>query len=273
MTVDISQTGLKHLSPSKVAEAIERCPLRLKYTYVDRIPTQPSGNMIVGRAVHKAMEIAVEARRLGKPLPKAQELDDIFMATFKSEKAKEEAKDMGIDWDEERGDSEERMVRECRALAPVGVKEVVTKLEPEYPAELTCKEDITDPDSDEAILCWSVLDVVDKKRGVMDWKTTQKVSEFAKKLDIQMMAYGWNYRILKNATVAPVSKVFLVRNRKKPKVAVAQFKVEEHHMDFFENCAIKVWRMARSGDWLPNIGTFWCSPKWCRYYGPCRGGL
>lgn len=265
-----AERAIRHLSPSKVQEGVERCMLRLKYRHVDRIPAPVGGMMIAGRAVHAAIECALKEKMAGRPAPSAKDLDDRLMEKWRKEQEKEED-GPGIDWGEKEGDSRERMEREHRAMVPLVLERIVPAFEPQL-VEHTFKEEMDAGEGYGEFLMWSVVDLVQADDRVVDWKTTRKVSQNARKLDLQMAAYGWNARVWKGIERPKVSKVFLVRGRT-PKLDRQDYDVEPRHMDFFERASVEVWRATVDGNYVPNISSFWCSPKFCPFYGPCRGGM
>lgn len=249
--------------------------LRLKWNYVDKVPVQPSGFMISGRVVHAAIEFMLKEKYAGRAIPSDKDLDDQFILAWNRELAEEEAKGLGINWDEDDGDNKDRMLRECRMLPPLAKRDLLPHMQSRFPPEYTIKEEIDTGDKKYgAFLMWGVIDHWDKgPSGIWDWKTTRKISANARKLDLKTTAYGWYDRRLHTVSQSPARKVFLVRSATLPKIDDESYVVTSVHMDFFEKAAIEVWKATRDGNYVPNISSFWCSPSFCNFWGPCRGGL
>lgn len=98
MPEELIEKGLHQLSPSKLA-AFVTCPTMFKARYLLGIKTQVSASMVLGRAVHAALELLGRRRQLDMPVC-VEDLIVEFNESFKDEcdkdsievKAEEESK-------------------------------------------------------------------------------------------------------------------------------------------------------------------------------------
>lgn len=267
---------VKWLSPSKVQTYVERCGLYLKNQMDWKqagIPVPVTWSMIGGRAVHATIEWALTEVICGRKLPSGDDMRGRFPEFWQICVEKEEEAKTPITSDEDSVDEPTQVERECAALVPMVCDEFLVTLRPAF-VERKLKERIDDGNGG-SFTMWGVIDHQDESGELLDWKTTkEKVSTFQRKQDIQMDAYGW-FDARVNGIVGPtkISKIFLIRGGGKPKIDRQDYTIFQYRRDFFERAAREVWRATQAGIYVPNTSSFFCAPRWCPFYGPCRGGM
>ncbi len=260
---------VKHLSPSKIQTAVEKCMLRMKFELELReagIPLPSTWFMLGGRAVHKDIEWGLNEVISGRKLPSGTDMTDRFGEFFDREVAREKQNKNPIQ--EDTNETPEKVQNECRELMPI-VRAFLLNLKPKH-VEYTAKP-VVENDGDPFII-WMVMDYIDQSNGILDWKLkVDKVAENAKKRDLQMDAYGWWAMQEYGVSYARVSKIFLIRG-KHPRIERQDYDIQPHHGEFFIEAAKSVWAATRKGIYVPNTSSFWCSERFCPFWSTCRGG-
>jgi len=261
---------VKHLSPSKIEGT--KCMESFRLRYVEKIPEPSGGTFLAGRVVHGVLERAMKRVMLGSGLPSAKEADDWFVALWKEEEEGEEAKPafMGWNWDENRGDSKEKAYRECRALVPFALTDVVPGIKPrliEEDAKMNYESELG------PFLVWGRLDLYEEGGIVSDWKTTRKVSKNATESWLQLAHYSrYAHEVMEGPEVTRCRKIFLIRGAT-PKADLAWYDLTPAKRAWFARVAAEVWKAVKTNTFVPNPSGWWCSSDWCSYWAICQGEL
>lgn len=221
--------------------------------------------MLGGRALHKAVELALQEVQAGKALPPVDQMVHWVQSQWKKEIEDCERKAEPIHGEE----SPKEVLGGMIALAPIVREQVLKKLNPKWIEERFKVSVVRDGES---IPIYGQIDYEDQSGKILDWKTTKKVNPNANKKDIQMMAYGWWQHKTERVAVPKIWKIFFVWGGE-PHVEISEkFEILPTDREYFEACAVKVWRMAQDDLYEKNTDGWWCSSKWCSFHAVCQGG-
>ena len=266
---------MKNLSVTKIEKFLQ-CPRAFKYRYVDKIPEPSSGMVHGGRVVHEVIEFALKQWARTGSYPDWKTLDDMYEPVWQRRLREEEAKETFVGWQWDPEDPPEKMKVECRPLVRLAREEVLPKIRPmildngpvvEYRVDLEFKSDVG------PFKTLGYVDLLDDTGLLSDWKTTKKVSARAKKGWLQSASYSfWVYPMIGEEVVRS-QKIFLVRGEGAPHVEYAPTEVGPLHRSWFADLAAQVWKSIYYGVYPARSEGWWCSNKFCSFYGPCQEGI
>lgn len=256
-------------------EKFLQCPLAFKYRYIDKIPETSNGVVHAGRVVHDIIEYALKEWARTGSYPDWKTMDDRFLPTWDRKIQEEEAKETFVGWQWDPEDPPEKLKEECRPLVRLAREEALPKIRPmivengpvvEYRVDLEFKSDVG------PFKTLGFIDLLDDTGVLSDWKTTKKVSGRAKKGWMQAASYSfWVYPII-GEEVVKSQKIFLVRGDE-PHVEYAPTEVGPSHRAWFAKIAAEVWKSVHYGVYPARSEGWWCSPKFCSFFGPCQEGV
>lgn len=261
---------VKHLSPSKIEST--KCMEQFRLRYVEKVPEPSPGVFVAGRVVHAIAERALKRVIIGSGLPAPKEADDWFVEAWKEEIDLESKKESFLcwDWDEKRGDSEEKAYKECRVLARFALTDVLPGIRPkliEEDAKLNYESEVG------PFLVWGRLDLYEETGTITDWKTTRKVSKNATESWLQFAHYSrYVHEVMQGPATTKCRKIFLIRGAS-PKADIANYDITPAKRAWFDHVAAEVWKATKAGVYIPNTSGWWCSPDWCSFYPTCQGEL
>lgn len=265
---------IKHLSVSKI-ELILQCPEKFKLRYVDQIPEPSVGILTAGSVVHEVIEHALRQKVATGQYPDWKTMDDRYLPTWDKLIAKEEKKPSYIGWEWKDGDPEEKVKRECRELVRVASEKALPKIVPwvhddeaviEYRVNTKLRSKVGPFD------LLGFIDLLESGGTLIDWKTTEKVSDRAKNSWLQFAAYSIFVHAVTGNESVEAKKIFLVRG-KDPHMEEVPFTLTGKHRDYFVDLAAKVWEMIHYGVYIKNSESWACKPGWCGFYAGCRGDV
>lgn len=260
---------IRSLSPTKIETAM-KCPEQLRLRYAEKIPQASFGSLTTGIIIHGVLEWALKKMIGGHALPDKKEADDYFVKLWKDTFAAEEAKEAFFSWEWQEGDNYDRAQRECRALVPFALKEILPSVKPKL-IEENIKIEFDSPVG--PFLVWGKLDLMEENCIVTDWKTAlKKPSGNAKKMGMGLIYYTFKAIEYGADEVVHARKLFLVRGRK-PSMELVKYTIGKPLRDYFVRVAIEVWKMCQADAFVPNPGGWWCKPDWCSFYSTCQGEL
>jgi hypothetical protein len=262
---------VKWLSVSKVGVAM-RCPRQFKFRYIEKIPEPSSGVMLAGRVVHSVLEKALRQLKGGDGLPSAQDMDDWYEPIWDEHVKEEEEKDNFLNWQWDENDPEADVKKGSRELVRVAREEILDKIKPDL-IEHNMHFDLEDAEGNK-FRVYGVLDIFEQDGMLSDWKTAKAVNANNSKLDIQFMGYSWWHKDHTGKKVTPARKIFLVRQKRRCKLEVKEYKVKKYHREFFATVAGEVWALCQRGTgFVANTNGWWCSRKMCGFFEGCQGDL
>lgn len=265
---------MRNLSVSKIEKFLQ-CPLAFKYRYVDRIPEPSSGVLHAGRVVHEILEFALKEYPKTGAYPDWKTLDDMFLPAWERKKAEEEAKESFIGWDW--GIPEEQSKLQYRPLIRAAWEGALPKVRPwmiggepvvEHRIDLELQSDVG------PFKLIGYIDLLDDTGVLLDWKTSTKeeVSARQKKLWLQFAAYALYVWPIVGEETLECKKIFLVPGAN-PRVEWCPFTVGPKHREWFCRIAAEVWKSVYYGAYPARSEGWWCSAKFCSFWGPCQEGL
>jgi hypothetical protein len=270
---------MRTLSVSKIETAL-LCGLKLKYSYVDKIPRLGAWVLLAGNVFHEIVEFALRERAAKGAYPDWKTLDGMFEPVWNRRVQDAEGKPDFIGWEEKPDDPMEKIKAEYRPLIRVAREEVLPTLQPwmlgnEPVVEQQISMEIQSPVGPFNLLGY--IDYLDASGVLMDWKTTQlnekgELSKRAQRTWLQFAAYSlWAYPIVGEEDLR-CEKLFLVRGEK-PSVVRKKFVVGRKHREWFIRVAGAVWQMIKLKIFLPNTESWSCNPDFCAFFGGCRGEI
>lgn len=240
-----------HLSLSQVRMYL-RCGLQYWYRYVEGRKIPPRGSMVVGRAVHRALEHDFKTCLLEGLHEPVDVLADVYFETFKSEA--EEAI-----WDSEKPEEAFKtglLVLEEFARGPMETI-VPEAVEEQFEVPLTHGMNLK-----------GVIDLIEAREGILDHKVvTRRMRPEDVVNDLQLAVYSHAKGIER------VGMNTLVR-KKKPEIQLFRHVVSGGQ----RNRVLNIFLYVVEGIWkrvfLPAPpGSWWCSPTWCGYWDLCHEEL
>ena len=274
MTTTATRSSLHQLSPSKLAAFIA-CPTKFKARYILGIKSPPSVGMVLGRAVHNALELLGRRRQMDMPVS----IDDLL--TEFNEALKADLEDEGLDLKPAElaklREGGEQLIR--LYLGRYGHEKPVS-------SELHLDEPLIHPSTGEVIMrprlpgiqpgeltMYGIVDsLLEEPDGlvVVDYKVTARTSADSSVMlthRIQLLCYAW---LMSRASDKPVKALEirqLVR-KKEPDIAVTRIPVPLNisYRPMFD--AIEALLASVNGDtFLARYG-FTCHAT-CEGYGLC----
>lgn len=242
------------LSSSSVATFL-RCGQQWKYAYVDGIKSPPSVRQVIGIAAHRAIEVNM-AQKVDSlvDLPRDEVLD-AFSDSFDEEIEGWEPSD-----DEE---TPEKGKDSGALLVGMARDHVLPRIQPllvEEPVQMMVGD----------VPYSGVLDLVDSKGRVHDWKTTKRRPTVTAGLHIlQMTGYALGYRIASDQKETEVVLNHFIRTKVPSYLPVASGgPVTDEAIRTFSRIVRDVSAQISAGNFLPN-GLMSGACSWCGYTDIC----
>lgn len=240
-----------HISVSQIKMYLH-CPAQYYFHYVKGIQVPPKGSMVLGKAVHKALEYYFGHKLfLGKEPPLGDVLD-VFSDYFDREK-------IGAVWDEEAGAAKDDGV----GLIKLYISELapsITPLAVEHKFEVQIA----------GTTLLGYIDLITTDGLIIDHKVVSRTpAENAADEDIQLSGYALGYRHLYGSLPQGVQFNYLVRN-KVPKLVARTAKREEKDLARFERIVEGAIKAIDAGIFYPNPGNILCSSSACGYWDLCH---
>lgn len=248
------------LSSSSVATFL-RCGTQWYFAYVEGRKSPPSVRQVVGIAAHRAIEHNMRQKiDTLTDLPRDEVLD-AFNDSFDEEIYGWEPSE-----DDETPEKGKSSGTRLVALARDRVLPLIQPLLVEMPVQMSVKV------SDEvgSVPYSGVLDMVDSKGRVHDWKTTKRrpVNTAAMHI-LQMTGYALGYRVLTGQQETEVVLNHFIRTQVPQYLPVASGgPVGEHAVQAFANIVSDVNAQIQAGRFLPN-GLMSGACSWCGYTDVC----
>lgn len=258
---------LTQLSPSKLT-AYMTCPIKFYARYILGIKSPPSAGMLLGRAVHKALELLGRRRQLQLDVT----LDDVLSEFHESWRCELESLEQAPD-----GKACSKAINGAEPM----IRAYWERFAEERPeaSELRLDEPLINPATgevygDELNMVGIIDSLVAEDDGlvIVDFKTTSRTSSPATLSlmhRIQMLAYAY---LLQRATDHKVKalEVRQIVNKKEPEVAVCRMPLPEQ-LDFGPLFLVieSLLDSLRTNRWMPRYN-FMCSSA-CEGYSSCAG--
>ncbi len=213
--------------------------------------------MVLGSAGHSAIETNLTQKlATRKDLP----LNDVTDAFADSFEARFESEEVVLEEGEKKGDLKDQGVE----LVSIHHSHIAPKIQPklvEHRYELET----------ENYKIQGYLDLVDESGAIVDTKFTgKKPNQEELDKDLQFTAYSLLYRANNGKNELGMRKDALVKTKKPYAIQVGTSRTDEDG-DWFLGLADKFNAALDAGNFFPNPTGWWCSEKWCGYWGRCKG--
>lgn len=246
---------IEHLSYSSITTFLS-CAANWKFKYLDKLPTFSSPELVLGTAVHNA----VEAYLLGKG-----ELIESYPAAWEMAMSRDANK---IFWGT---DTQEQVYNEgLRLLSHASVSEGIKALRNGTEPKIETKVELRVPGVPVPIVGY--IDVITSDGIPGDFKTSRASWSQVKAQDsIQTLFY---LAAMNQAGVKDHNWTF--RHYVIVKTKTPQFQVLEHthkpgELFWLFGMVQNVWKAIETGVFPENPTTWLCSPDYCDFYKSCRG--
>lgn len=261
---------IEHLSNSQVSMAL-KCGQQYAYRYGEGIKLPPGFAMVRGSSVDAGITENLRQKiTSGADLP-VTDVQDLAAAElekrFRTEEVVPDPDDEGTPIDEARG----RLMDEVVGLAGLHTQDVSPGFAPEH-VQLKVK---LKPSSILPVEFVGVLDVVDTEKRIRDTKTARKKATDSAALESdQLTAYDLLYRAHFKQEPSALQLDQLVRTPKAGELSAHALTSEPRdrsELFAYVARANAVLQMAEAERWTPAPDSaWWCSQKWCGYWGICK---
>ena len=261
-----SGKGITRLSATQLNMYL-RCPHQWYLRYIKGLKIPPAGNMVQGRVYHEATADNFKQKIKSKEDIPFNELVDRYSEHWKKDVVVSE-----IDWE---GAKPSTVREEGIALLKCYHKEVAPKIFPKLVEEQKVKFVI--PGTLEVV---GITDLVDIRDKIIDHKlSVREKSQSDADRDLQASVYLW---------LRPECKAFvfhqIIKKRptksmlvKEPGTAsiipyknLVTTKRSPQQTERFVKMMSDTYTLMQAGVFPPRCDSFWCSEKWCGYWGICK---
>jgi hypothetical protein len=257
---------IDHLSYSSINTWL-MCPRSWRFHYLDQIETPTSSALIFGSAFHEVLEEHVKTAFSSGRMPIAKRWAYHWQARLDQNEGR------GIDWGNDTPESlnnqgvkmfsDPDIETLVDSLKPLVIEEqpqiekYVTLTVPGVPVPLVGYIDMIESDG---VPC-------DFKTSARSWSQSQAENEMQPVFYLAALNQAGHDG---NSDLAFRHYVF-VKN-KVPKIQIWETARTVQDLFWLFGLISDVWKGIDRGVFPPNPGTWKCSPKYCEYWGICRGG-
>ncbi len=261
---------LEHLSYSSISSYL-MCPRAWRFHYLDQIETPTSAALVFGSAFHNALEDYIACKAKGS-IP--------GLLTFWQqdwEQQLERNTECGIAWN---GDTPEKMNNlGVKMFSDPDTIALVDSLQPlviEEQVQIERKVTLTVPGVPIPVIGY--IDLIEQDGVPADFKTSARSwSQSQADSEMQPVFYlaalnqsGYQFPELVDCDFIFRHYVFV--KTKTPKVQIWDSTRSVGDLFWLFGLISDVWKGIEREVFPPNPGTWKCSPKYCEFWGICRGG-
>lgn len=247
---------IEHLSYSSISTYLN-CAANWKFKYLDKLPTYSSPELVLGTAVHNA----VEAYLLGKG-----GLTAVYPAAWETALEKDKDKIFwGTDTPEQTYNEGVRLL--SSPAVSDGIKHLVNGGEP---PKIETKVELRVPGVDVPVVGY--IDVITPDGIPGDFKTSRASWNQAKAQDsIQTLFY---LAALNQAGVNNHQwrfRHYIIVKTKTPQFQMLEHSHKPAEVFWLFGMIGNIWKAIQSGIFPENPTTWLCNPEYCDFYQSCRG--
>jgi CRISPR/Cas system-associated exonuclease Cas4 (RecB family) len=240
-----------HISVSQIRMYL-RCPAQYYFHYVENIKVPSSGPLVLGKAVHAALEYYFWEKIFIGTGAQLDDVLDVYSEAFEKER-------LDAVW----GDEDPSKAKDEGAEL---IKLYLTETAPQV-IPLAVEKKFEVPIAGTVLLGY--IDLITTDGKIIDHKVVSKTpSENKIKEDIQLTAYAMAYRELFGELPLEVKLNYMVRN-KVPKLVERAANRGEEDIRRFIHLAEGVVKAIGAGMFYPNPDNSMCSPN-CGYWDECH---
>lgn len=258
---------VNHLSYSSVS-LYQRCQLRWRYRYVDKIKTQATGKMLAGNAYHEAVAMCFEVKRMFGEYPPMSAMHDTFINYWNKQVRNNiiiQRDSDGAKFDEIpaiKFDEDEPVKLQADALVLLDIyyNDHMLKIEP-----AAVEKRVTGEYNGIPLLAY--IDLIDANGIFYDHKLVWRSwKDGQADIDIQPTFYG----LISGAK--PIEFHFqFAKALKNPVIDDMVTKRTGSDYTRLGIDIINMWRQIQSGIFMRcGTGGWWCSDKYCGYWETCH---
>ena len=246
---------MEHISVTQIKMFL-RCPLQYRFRYLDGIKIPPVGAMILGRSIHKSIEINYKQKKDSRQDLNVDKVVEIYSSSF--DRAQKEEK---INWN---GETPGQVKDLGIGLVKVYQQETAPKIQP-----IAVEEEFNLEFENVPYTLKGYLDLVDQNKVLRETKTSKRSYPTNSAMaDIQLTAYNLAYRYLKGEDPTSLCFDVMVKN-KQPKVQTIESPARtEAELKRFLRLLGSVAQAIKNGTFYPCENPQVCG--WCGYNGLCR---
>lgn len=245
----------------------QRCPHQWYLRYVKGLKIPPAGTMIQGRVYHETVADNFKQKMKSGRDISLDELKDRFTDHWKKDVVISE-----VNWG---SDKPQTMRDEGLLLLKCFSEEVAPKIKPASVEETRVKVII--PGKLEVM---GITDIIDGKNKIQDHKLANKEkSQNDADRDIQPTLYLWLRPECKTFIYQQVIKKrptqkMLREDKSTPSMIpyrnVVTTKRSPQQVERFVKMMTDTYQLMQTGIFVPRCDSFWCSERWCGYWGICK---
>jgi putative RecB family exonuclease len=233
-----------------------RCSLQYRYRYLDGLKIPPVGAIILGRSIHKGLEVNYSQKKETKTDLPISRVVEIYSDSFDRAGKEEE-----VNWE---GENPGRIKDSGVGLIEAYQNDIAPAVQP-----LSVEEEFNLEFQNVSYVLKGYLDLVDQNKVIRETKTANRsYSADSAMTDIQLTAYNLAWKYLKGED--PVSLCFdVLVKTKKPKVqtVVSTCRTNEQ-LNRFLKLLGNIAKAIQSGIFYPCENQQVC--RWCGYAELCR---
>jgi hypothetical protein len=254
-----------YLSATQIAMFL-RCARQWAYRYIERLIVPPSGAMKQSGVFHSTAERNYLQKIDSRSDLKVDELTDFFGDTFEHEFKREEVK-------LNEGETKGALKAQGLDIVKVFHRNIAPYVQPvqvEQRFELSLTEE---KGGQQPFKLVGVIDVVDERGHIRDNKaiSPQRVpNQFELARDLQLSTYSLARRLM-TKEVEPELDIDAVVKYARPEARMLRTARSREGLRMHLNTIGNIAKAIRADAFPRNPTGWWCSEKWCGYWGRCMG--
>lgn len=233
-----------------------KCGMQFYFSRIAGIKAPPSVALLEGSSHHKAFrKNNVNKRDKGKDLGRAA-LTDEFVESFRKATSQED-----LDWGDE---DENDITKRAKTFHGEYLANVAPKMNPEWVEQPFLSDESMDGVD---FKIGGIIDLTSSK-SVYDYKVVGRAkSQSEADQSLQLSLYARATKLKKVAYVLLIKKAH-------PEIAIVESRRSQRQIDWAMVVASRVAKAVKAGVFpmaRPDPSSWWCSEKFCGYWGRCRG--
>lgn len=248
---------IDHLSATQLNMFI-LCPRQYRFRYIEGLRRPPLGKWVQGGAVHEAL-----AHNYEQKIQTHEDLASLDVVDFMAAAFDQRILDEGeVNWEgEESGkllDQAAKITANYQKVWAPSIQPIAVELE-----QRVVFDDFPD--------LLGFIDLIKEGGGVIDHKLVARtIPQGDADNSTQLSCYGFTRYIATGIEDQELSFDCLVKT-KTPKIVRVSTRRGMLDHNFLLKQMTEIYRCIKAGVFVPNTNGWHCSPKYCGYYGMCRG--
>lgn len=250
---------LTHLSYSSINSYLT-CGRAWKYHYIDKIETLTAPALVFGSAFHNMAE---------KYVANGGNLPALWQESWAAQQERDKRIDWGVESPEGLGDTGQRIAKSA------SVVELLDSLRAQYRGDdprcaLEKRVELRVPGVPVPVIGY--IDIITTDGVPGDFKTASRMWSDSQAADA-MQSLFYLAALNQEGVEVPDGTFRHYVFTKTSRPAAKTFEVRHKFSEIFWlfGMIAEAWRGIDAGVFVPNPGTWKCSPKWCEYWDICRG--